>query len=87
MTVRELREKLASYSGDMPVLIPGYESGWDPLDRVEQITVRPAPDVISPGPLMPFSEPIERPDYEGAFETAPDSPGVTLALGLGYARY
>ena len=33
MTVAELRELLATFPDDMPVLVQGYEDGYDPLLR------------------------------------------------------
>lgn len=87
MTVAQLRTILEGHPDEMPVLIPGYESGWDALERTERILVCARPDMLVPHGMLPLSEPIERPDYEGAFERCePHTPGAFAALALGVAR-
>ncbi|MEI9479140.1 MAG: hypothetical protein WCO26_21560 [Deltaproteobacteria bacterium] len=35
MTVKELIEQLKQFPSKAPVLIPGYEDGWDEVFRIE----------------------------------------------------
>lgn len=87
MTAAQLRAILQQHPDETPILIPGYESAWDPLERTERIFVCARPDMLLPHGMLPMSEPIERPDYEGAFERCGrDTPGAFAALALGVAR-
>ncbi|MEI9478441.1 MAG: hypothetical protein WCO26_17965 [Deltaproteobacteria bacterium] len=39
MTVKELIELLKQFPSEAPVLIPGYEDGWDEVLRIELTNV------------------------------------------------
>ena len=38
MTVKELIEQLKQFPSEAPVLIPGYEDGWDEVLRIEPVS-------------------------------------------------
>ena len=46
MTVAELIQKLRSWPDDTPVLVEGYETGWDSIHRLVEAQAVPYP---SPG--------------------------------------
>ena len=57
MTVKELREELFKYPEDIPVVISGYESGFDHIS------------VIRNHSLYEYTD---KPYYEGRFQTSLD---------------
>lgn len=87
LTVAHLIAQLQHLPHDAVVLVPGYETDWDTLSNVEELYVCAKPDILFPGPMIPISEPIARPEEDGAFERCnPDTPGAFLAVALGKAR-
>lgn len=68
MNVAELIEHLRQYPADLPVLVEGYESGWDGIHALRQAAVVP----------LASSD-----DWDGQYEE-PDKPGANPAYALSH---
>ena len=55
MTVKDLIDKLKTLPADVPILVQGYEDGFDGIRTVQEITVARNPDAA---------------DYNGEYEEA-----------------
>jgi len=45
MTVTELMERLQKYPQEARVIVQGYEDGFDDISMIEEVTIRPFPDL------------------------------------------
>lgn len=78
LTVGALIAQLQRYPADLPVLIPGYESDWDPIGDLQCQTVCAQPQVPDP-----FSEAtMACLWYQGWFRQAPQASDTIRAVLL-----
>ncbi len=79
MTVAELIEQLQKFPQTLPVLVEGYETGWDGIHLLRTVCVEPN---------------LKKEDWDGEFSEAPengesgqsDQPAVLIFGRRGYRR-
>lgn len=71
LTVRHLIALLQQYPDDLPVVVQGYETGYDPVTDVQ---------------TLPIAETPNRAWYEGVYRDADQSGETALLISSKYTR-